>query len=463
MPKRAKALFVGVDIGGTNTVAAVVDRAGKVLHREKVSTDSQADNDEFVRQTADAVRAAIKGRKLKKRDIAAVGVGAPGVVDTAAGVLVKAPNVPRLRKVPLRAGLETELQLPVYVGNDVNMGTLGEKWRGAAREADDVVGVFVGTGVGGGLVIGGAPYTGYSDVAGEIGHLIMQIDGPLCGCGNRGCLEALASRTAIERDLREAMKAGRRSVLSQLLDEDSTRIRSGLLRQALEQEDELVTEVLTRASRILGLAAMTIRHLVDPEVIVFGGGVIEACGDFMLPLIEQAAHDDPLLVDHPPMAIVRSELGDDAVLLGTVALAMTQGGELSVQAAKRKPAKKASPKYPKVAFIRFGEARVGKKTYDYDLIVDPEGKVRKRKKKLAREEFGTSHKIGARELEAFCDNQLELLVIGTGRHGMVQLDESAVQLLENHGTEYRLLPSSEAAEAYNSARGRKALLLHVTC
>ena len=195
-------------------------------------------------------------------------------------------------------------------------------------------------------------WRGARESAGEIGHIIMQIGGPLCGCGNHGCLEALASRTAIERDIRAALQAGGTSKLTELSGGDLSVIRSGAIRKALKAEDPLVTGILHRAAETLGYACLTVRHLVDPEVIVLGGGLIEACSEFMMPILENIVGSDRLPGARDGGHVLLSALGDDAVVLGAVALARKQVG--------RSPFKKryrVEPTYPEIVALQFRRDR----------------------------------------------------------------------------------------------------------
>ncbi|MGB2821398.1 MAG: ROK family protein, partial [Phycisphaerae bacterium] len=309
--KRSRKLYVGVDVGGTKILATLVKRSGKVLARRRLPTPREGKCGEVV----EAVAAAIE-KLLHRADtsggVAAVGLAIPGVVDPDRGRVVITPNM-NLTGLDIVKEMRKRIDVPVALGNDVNLGTLGEKWLGAGRGARSAVGIFLGTGIGGGVIIDGAMYRGCRESAGEVGHLIMQPGGPLCGCGSRGCFEALASRTAIERDIRAAVASGRKSVVTELLEDEAGLIRSGTLKKAIAQNDEVVVEVMRRAAEITGYACLSIRHLIDPEVIILGGGVIEACGDFMLPIIEEIVASDPLTGARPGGRIVPSLLGDDAV------------------------------------------------------------------------------------------------------------------------------------------------------
>ena len=313
-------LYLGVDVGGTKIQASVAEESGAIRGRQRCPTPRDVGPEQVLAAIERLVEQVLDQQKLDASKLAAMGVAVPGVVDPELGRIVVTPNM-TLTGVALGSHLEARFHVPVALGNDCNLGALGETWLGSARRANSALGIFVGTGIGGGFVRKGKLWRGAREAAGEIGHIVMQIGGPKCGCGNHGCLEALASRTAIENQLRAAVGAGRQTVLTELLGGDLQVIRSSALRQALDKEDPLVTETLRHTSEILGYACLTVRHLIDPEVIVLGGGVIEACSDFVLPIVENIVGSDQLPGARPGGRVLASALGDDAVSLGAVALA----------------------------------------------------------------------------------------------------------------------------------------------
>jgi len=379
------------------------------------------------------------------------------VVDPRRGHVVVTPNM-NLSGVDVVAPLEAALGVPVVLGNDCNLGTLGEVWLGAARGAQSAFGILVGTGIGGGFVQKTQLWRGHRESASEIGHVVMEIGGPECGCGNRGCLEALASRTAIERDIRQAVDEGRNTALSERLDGDLSRIRSGALRDALAAGDGLVTEVMSRASEVLGHACLTVRHLLDPEVIVLGGGVIEACGDFMFPIVRRIVEGDRLPGARQGAEVRVSALGDDAVAVGAVAMARLHVG--------RSPFKKRferMPVYPEIGGVSFGQVTVGGEAYDRDVYIRVNGKVKKRRKGVAKRRYGTSHRIGPEELEKVCKGAPEVVFIGTGHSGQAELTSEGETFLSQRSIACEAMPTAQAAEAYNRCERRKAALIHVTC
>jgi len=450
-------LYLGVDVGGTKVQASLVTESGGIVGRQRCRTPREGGPEETIQAIETSIRDVVEKAGAETGDLAAIGLAIPGVVDPDAGHVVVTPNM-NLTGVTIGPRLEDRFKVPVAVGNDCNLGALGEKWLGSARNAQSVMAILVGTGIGGGFIQQGKLWRGAREAAGEIGHIVMQIDGPKCGCGNHGCLEALASRSAIERDIREAIAAGRPSALPALTGSDLSVIRSGAIRRAIAAGDDLVTEILRRATEVLGYACLTVRHLIDPEVIVLGGGLVEACGDFMMPIVERVVEADRLPGARPGGRVLLSALGDDAVVLGAVALARQQAG--------RSPFKKkfaVCPAYPEIRWVAFGQIEVGGKACGYDVYLRVNGKVKKRDKALARQLYGSSHTVGPEELEKVCKGGPEVLFVGSGASGQMEVNADARRFLQQRHIRYEILPTPEAIEAYNRATGRRAALMHVTC
>lgn len=309
---------IGVDLGGTKILSGLVERDGAVsARRERVTpTGSQA---ELLAALEGEVAALLEARP------AALGIGIPTRVDKRTGRAAGAVNLP-LADVDVTGLLRSRFGLPVGVENDGSAAALAE-WRlGAGRGAQDLVMLTLGTGVGGGLVLGGELHRGHRQAAGEIGHMVVEAGGPRCGCGRRGCVEAIASRTAIVAALREAVAAGRESSLAGLVaahEAGRNRLRSGAISRAYRAGDPLTVEVLERAQRALGLLAGSLVNLLDPEVVVFGGGLIEALGPRFLAGIRRVAREHILLgCGKRKVRIVAAALGDDAVALGAARAAL---------------------------------------------------------------------------------------------------------------------------------------------
>ena len=450
-------LYLGVDVGGTKILAALVEESGRVLVRERAATPRRGTHREVLAAIRKAMEGVLRKEKVSPRDLTAIGIAIPGVVDPDKGRVVVTPNM-NLSGIAMVPALQAKFGVPVALGNDVNLGTLGEHWLGAARRAESAFGIFVGTGIGGGLVRKGEVWRGYRESAAEIGHIIMEMNGPKCGCGNRGCLEALASRTAIERDIRKAVKAGEKTALTDLLDGDLRVIRSGALRRALDKRDRLVTRILRRAGEVLGYACLTVRHLADPEVIVLGGGVVEACGDFLVPIARAIVEADRLPGSRPGGRVVRSALGDDAVMLGAVALARQHVGRNPFSAHFVVP-----PKYAPIRGGRAGKMTVAGTSYDHDIYIRADGKVKDRAHRPCDKAGSACHKVGLKELEKVCKGGPEVLFVGTGRADRVAVVKEGLGFLQSEAIALEVLPTPRAIRAYNQSRQRRAILLHVTC
>ncbi len=315
-------VVMGIDLGGTKILAAAVDDQGRILGQAKRKTKPETGVEGVVARIMETLDEAVTNAKLTRKDIGAMGVGAPGPVDTQTGVIATAPNLPGWSNVPLGELLQTQTGMPAAIANDVNAGALGEFTYGAGRGTSDMVSVFVGTGIGGGIILNGQLHAGARGAAGEIGHMIVLADGPYCGCGNRGCIEALASRTAIVESLQRAVAAGRESSLAAVLSGGGQRLSSGGLAEAWRAGDPLTVEVLGRVQYYLGLHIASIVNFLDPEAIVFGGGVIEALGEAFVAPIRPIAYQYFLQRrDADRVRIVVSQLGDNAGILGAAVLA----------------------------------------------------------------------------------------------------------------------------------------------
>jgi len=319
--------YVGVDLGGTSLRAVAVDGENKVLAVKKTRTLRTGGSSRLIRSIAGLVERTFEEAGVSRAKVRVVSVGVPGPIDKARGVVEEAPNL-GWKRVPLRAELRQLLRVPVFVENDVNVGLVGEHALGAGRGAKNVVGIFVGTGIGGALVIDGQLYEGSRGGAGEIGHTVLVVDGPLCGCGHRGCAEALASRTAMERDVRAAIKSGRKShVLKIMKKKNKERMTSSIIAAALKKNDPVMQDVMKRAQYYLGILAANAVNLLDPECVVFGGGIAERMKeDFVGPIRETAYKYLLRRPDPKGVKIVPGQLADNAGALGAIVLARQRLG-----------------------------------------------------------------------------------------------------------------------------------------
>lgn len=319
-----KKVFVGVDVGGTSLFAVVTSSKGKVLGERRRKTHAEEGAGAVLERVVGTIQQAMAEAGVKAKDLRAVGIGMPGPLNPVTGVVYHAPNMgPTWNNTPVAAYLSEQLGCPAFLDNDVNVGAVGEHALGAARGCDNAVAIFVGTGIGGGIILDGELYRGQRYTAGEVGHTILLADGPLCGCGRRGCAEALASRTAIEREIRSAIAAGRESVVPHLLEEGGrTAISSGVLGDALDQGDALTQEVMSQAEYYMGLLVSNVVNLLDPQAVVLGGGVVERLGAAYVDAVREVAEQFYLnQQDKEQIRIVESELKDYAGVLGAAMLA----------------------------------------------------------------------------------------------------------------------------------------------
>jgi glucokinase len=313
--------YVGVDLGGTKILAGVFDDKLNCLARTKMSTKAERGPEEVIERIARCVRDAVDEFDLDLKQVRGVGLGAPGAVDAEAGRVIIAPNL-QWQDVPLKKLLEKQLGgVPVAVENDCNSATLGIFEKELQCKPRHMIGVFIGTGVGGGIILDGKLYSGFNGTAGEVGHMVIAVGGPKCNCGNRGCFEAVASRTAIFRSLHAAVKDGQKTVLTEMLGPDLNDLRSGDLRKALRKGDKLVEKVIEDAAEYTGIAVANLINIFNPEIVVLGGGVIDALGDEMMAVIVETAQDYALSGTSKGIQIVASKEGDDAGIIGAAVLA----------------------------------------------------------------------------------------------------------------------------------------------
>lgn len=311
-------LMVGLDLGGTNVQGGVVDGTGQVLVRDKTKTKAEEGEVKVIKRIGKLVDDLLDAANLQRRDLAAIGIGAPGAIDIARGVVLSAPNL-GWENVALGETLQDTLGVSVVVDNDVNVGTWGEACAGAGQGCDDLMGIFVGTGVGGALVLDGRIYHGPRRTAGEVGHTVMNV------FGRRGerTLEDLASRRAIGNRLMQLLQKGESSVIDELSNGGTTKIKSKMLRKAWEKQDPLALEVIEDAAHHVGVAAANAVTLLSIPRVVLGGGVVEALGEHFTGMARDSFQRHVFPPELRDTQLLTGELGDDAGIVGAAALART--------------------------------------------------------------------------------------------------------------------------------------------
>ena len=307
---------VGVDFGGTNIKIGLVDARGCIVRKRVLSSRGAAQPAAFITGVAEAVRALCRAAGLRPRRLRGIGVGVPGQVDVARGVAHHLVNVPGWREVPLANRLAQHLGCPCAVDNDANVFTLAE-WRvGAGRGTRDLIGLTLGTGVGGGLIVNGALARGAAGAAGEIGHMVVDPTGPRCGCGRRGCWEALVGTAAVIRSARQVMRrrAGPLRTLGRYRP-----LTPALVSEAARRGDAGARAIWHDVGRWLGVGLTNLVHVLNPQRIVIGGGVANAW-PFFEPAMRRTLRQEVLAVSAKAVRIVRARLGEEAGIVGAAVL-----------------------------------------------------------------------------------------------------------------------------------------------
>jgi glucokinase len=315
--------IIAIDLGGTQLRAALGTPDGTIHKRVRRKTRARRGPEALLKricQTAEQVWP-------EEEEVRAIGMSVPGPLDPFKGVVLGAPNLPGWDCVPVRDVLKKHFDRPTYVGNDANLAALGEHRYGAGRGYDDMIYITISTGIGGGIILGGQLLLGHKGMAGEIGHMVVQPGGPQCNCGNRGCLEALASGTAIGHQARTLALAGRAPAILEAAGGNLDQVSSACVGKAAAQGDKVATKLLRQAGRNVGVGIVNLMHLFNPQCFVLGGGVTQA-GDLIFKPIRRTVRRwtmNPLYWEDT--GIVPAELGDDVSLKGALALACAEIGE----------------------------------------------------------------------------------------------------------------------------------------
>jgi glucokinase len=315
--EEATAEAVGVDVGGTKVAAIRMRPDGLVLDRVEIATPS--------RDPEGSVAAIVEAaRRMVGPGTVAIGVGAAGMVEFATGTLRYAPNI-AYREVAISARVRDELGLPCLLDNDANAAAWGEHRFGAGRGSRTMLLVTVGTGIGGGLVLDGKLFRGAHGFAAEIGHTVVEPDGPPCGCGNRGCWETVASGSTVQRMGREVVLDLPSSRIAVLAGGDPTRVTGEMVSDAATWGDDAARNVLRQVGWRLGQGIAGLVNVIDPDLVVVGGGVAQGAGDLVLDPAREAYLEHVEGADHrPPLPIVAASLGNDAGAIGAAALALEE-------------------------------------------------------------------------------------------------------------------------------------------
>lgn len=322
---------VGIDLGGTNIKAGLVDKNGKIQSRLSIKTNYNADPliisnqifeliEEIINSANSTTAETGAGLKPAPVSIAGIGLGSPGLIDKKGETIIFSPNLPKWRNIPVKRMLTERFSMPCVLENDANAAAWGEKWAGAGKEASSMVVLTLGTGIGGGIVIDNKLWRGANNVAGEIGHMVIQMNGPKCNCGNYGCFEVFASATAMVRRFKELLKSGASSSLK-----DLSEITAKAINDAAFQGDRASLDIIKETGQYLGIAIVNIMHVLNPEIIVLTGGMIGS-GELLMNPIKEVINQKAFEASYKDTKIVFSKLGNDAGIIGAAGCLLKELG-----------------------------------------------------------------------------------------------------------------------------------------
>ena len=307
-----------LDVGGTKVLGAIFNEKDEIIYRLKKRSKSGGEGAADVEKVIiDVVEEMIRESGIDRKKINAIASCAPGVIDQNTGVVLFTPNLP-WRNYDLAGAMRKQFGVPFFVGNDVNLGVLGEYKFGAAQGYRNVAGFFVGTGLGGGLILNGSLFTGNQFKAAEYGHMVLDPEGPLCNCGQRGCLEAFSSKQGMSAYIRQQVSRGRETMMAEAVQDGV--FRSKKLKKALAAGDAVAVEAVDRACHYLAVATGNIINTLSPDLVLYGGGVIEAVGEIFLEKVLREVDRYCMPAIRSTVDIKIASLGDDSILYGDLAL-----------------------------------------------------------------------------------------------------------------------------------------------
>lgn len=319
-----KKFIIGIDLGGTNVYAVLIDIKGRIYAEKHFPTMGEKGPDGVINNIILELNNIIKEAGIKFKDIWRIGIGSPGPLDSKKGIIFGAVNLPGWKYVKLKEKIEKETGVKTGVDNDANCAIYGEKWLGAGRKYDNIIGLTLGTGIGGGIILNGKLLRGVNYNAGEIGHMSLNPDGILCKCGARGCYEQYASASAIANFAKQKIKQGRKSIITEIVKGDLNRITSKTVYEALLNNDQLAKEIWDEFIKYLAAGIANILNIFNPEVIIIAGGVINAGDKLFLPLRE-AVKKQTFEIIYNAAKILPAKLGERAGAIGAAGLVLFEG------------------------------------------------------------------------------------------------------------------------------------------
>lgn len=330
MTPQQQAPVIAVDIGGTKILSVIISPSGEILARHTAPTSVEEGVNAVLERIYAAIDSVLEQTSLQVSGIQSIGIACAGGIDTTRGTIATAsPNMPGWDGVPLRDNIRERFGAPAFLVNDASAAALGEQRFGAGRGVNHLVLLTLGTGIGGGIIINGRLYLGARGAAAEIGHMTVAAEGPLCRCGNTGCLEMLASGTAVKRDAVARLRAGEKSFLSGMVAGKTEDLTTEMIGRAAARGDALARAVLERAAYYLGTGLVNIVNIFNPEMIVLGGGMSNM-GDFFTEAARVTVAERAFKISADSVRIVTAELNNDAGVYGAAAYAVDSTAEGSL-------------------------------------------------------------------------------------------------------------------------------------
>jgi glucokinase len=320
-------LALGVDLGSSKILTAVVDAQGEILSRDEVATLVTREREALIQCVLDSAHRALNQANIDISEICAIGVGAAGISNPEAGILFTSPNLPALRNILLRDIMQERLGKKTFLLNDANAAALGEFYFGAARGIYNFIYITVSTGIGAGIVIDGRVYTGAIGAAGEVGHMTVDHNGPICNCGNRGCWETLASGTALAREARKQIERGVKTSILEYAKEDIDKVTAQAVHSAAQQGDSLAKELIARTGYYVGIGLANLINIFNPDLIVIGGG-LSSIGDMLLKPAFKVAGERAFKEAFQAVRFASAGLGGNSGVLGAAAFSLREARRL---------------------------------------------------------------------------------------------------------------------------------------
>ena len=322
-PEKPKPPVLAIDIGGTKIISAIISQDGQMLAKERFPTLADEGPQAVIDRIFASVDRLLNQSNMKPSQLHSISIAAAGAIDFEKGVVTESPNLPGWHNIALRDIMQEKYELNTFLVNDASAAALGELRFGAGKGVSNLVLLTLGTGIGGGIIIGGELYTGATGGAGEIGHMTVEANGPRCDCGNIGCLESLASGTAVAKEAIERIKSGGKSSLVEMVKgkvEDITAEKVGV---AARSGDPLARDIIDRAAFYLGVGLVSLVNIFNPEMIVLGGGMAKM-GDILLEPARKLVRERAFTMLAQAVRIVTAKLGNEAGIYGAAAFAFRQ-------------------------------------------------------------------------------------------------------------------------------------------